>query len=274
MQHIQKGGNGVARRLANIGLLHKSVVEERDGVLFLLIGVAASLAALGLLSCRCAGDVESHLHHLVFPGCGLFPVLLRCAILSVGLGTVVYSELDGDFVATRQVGVGDLRVGNLKGWSVLDVERELRLSEFGLAPVPSSEGVLLVLEVRAVPVLEELVEALVVLQLSASSAKPHLGLPYLLLEAIELDDSRCPLKNLDFVAFRCSTPLRTADVALIEGKGLTASRGLPTQACLGEPAFSALLGQVQEDVVEALAVVLVSLFSKPKLPMDDLTLPP
>jgi hypothetical protein len=75
MKHIQKGGDGVARRLPNIRLLHKCVVEERDGVLFLLIGVATSVTALGLLSRRCPGNVEPHLHHLVFPSRGLSPVL-------------------------------------------------------------------------------------------------------------------------------------------------------------------------------------------------------
>jgi len=105
MKHIQKGGNGVARRLANIGLLHKCVVEQRDSVLFLFVGVATSVTALGLLSRRCPGDVEPHLHHLVFPGRSLSPILFRRAILSVGLGRFVDSEFDGDLVAACQVGI-------------------------------------------------------------------------------------------------------------------------------------------------------------------------
>ena len=121
---------------------------------------------------------------------------------------------------------------------------------------------LLVLEIGAVPVLEELAEAFVVLRRSASSARPCSCIAYLLLKAIELNDTRCPLQNLDFVALGRSTPLGTSDVALIKGEGFTAARGLPAQARLGKSAFAAVLGQVQIDVVETLAAALVSLCSK------------
>jgi hypothetical protein len=104
--------------------------------------------------------------------------------------------------------------------------------------------VLLVLEIGAVPVLEELVEAFVVLRQSATSVRPRSCIAHLLLKAIELNDTRCPLQNLDFVAFGRSTPLGTSDVALIKGEGFTAARGLPAQARLGESAFAAVLGQV------------------------------
>lgn len=66
------------------------------------------------------------------------------------------SKLDSDFVAASQVRIGYLRVGNLKRRLVLDVEYKLGLGEFGLAPVPASQSMLLGLEVYAVPVLEDL----------------------------------------------------------------------------------------------------------------------
>ncbi len=162
MEDIQKGGDGVASRLPNLGLLDKSVVEERDSVLLLLVA-APRLPPLGLLP-RCgARNVEAHLGHLVPPGRGL-PALAWCrAILAVCLSALADRELDGDLVAARKVGVGDLRVGDLKGGPVLHVERELGLAELGLAPVPAAQRVLLVFEVGAVPALEDFAETLIVL---------------------------------------------------------------------------------------------------------------
>jgi hypothetical protein len=49
MQDIQKRGDGIARRLPNIGLLNESLVEERDGALLLLVRVAPGVAAFGFL---------------------------------------------------------------------------------------------------------------------------------------------------------------------------------------------------------------------------------
>ena len=65
-------------------------------------------------------------------------------------------KLNGDLVATGQVGVGNLGVRDLECGFVLDVENELGLGEFGLAPVPASQGMLLGLEVYAIPVLKDL----------------------------------------------------------------------------------------------------------------------
>jgi hypothetical protein len=48
--------------------------------------------------------------------------------------------------------------------------------------------------------------------------------------------------------------LRTAYVALVQGNGIATARRLPTEAILGEAALSALFGEVQVDVVEALAI--------------------
>jgi hypothetical protein len=65
---------------------------------------------------------------------------------------------------------------------------------------------------------------------------------YLLLEPIQLDDTRISLQNLDLEAFCRSTPLRAADVALIEGEGLTAACRFPSETCFGKSALAALFG--------------------------------
>lgn len=44
-----------------------------------------------------------------------------------------------------------------------------------------------------------------------------------------------------------------ANVAVVEGEGVAAAGGFPPEACLGEATFTALLGEVEVDVVEALA---------------------
>ena len=104
MEDIQEGGDSIASRLPNLGLLDKSVVEERDSVLLFLVA-ASCLAPLGLLP-RCgARNVEPHLGHLVPPGRGL-PALAWCrAILAVCLSAIADGELDGDLVATGKVGI-------------------------------------------------------------------------------------------------------------------------------------------------------------------------
>ena len=73
------------------------------------------------------------------------------------------------------------------------------------------------------------------------------------METVELGELRVSLRNFHFVSFGCSTPLRAADIALINGDRLAAARRLPAKSALSEPALSALLGQVQVNVVKALA---------------------
>ncbi len=165
MEDIQERSNGVARRLPNLGLLNQRVVEQRHGILLLLVRTTPRITALGLLPRRRAGDVEAHLGQLV-PAGGRLPALARrrTILAAVGLGAVgADRELDGDLVAAGEVRVGDLRVGDLKGRPVLHAKRELGLAKLGLAPVPPAQRVLLVLEVGAVPALEDFAEALVVL---------------------------------------------------------------------------------------------------------------
>lgn len=61
------------------------------------------------------------------------------------------------------------------------------------------------------------------------------------------------LEDFDLVGLGSTAPLRTGNIAAIEGEGIAATGGLPSQAILGEPAFAGLLREVKEDVVEVLA---------------------
>lgn len=97
---------------------------------------------------------------------------------------------------------------------------------------------LLALQRGAVPVLEDLAQALVVL----------------LLESVELDDARVALQDPDLVAPGGAAPLGAANVAVIEGEGVTAAGGFPSEAGLCESALAALLGEVKVDAVETLTV--------------------
>lgn len=97
---------------------------------------------------------------------------------------------------------------------------------------------LLVLQHGAVPVLEDLAQALVVL----------------VLESVKLDDAGVALQDSDLVSPGGSTPLGAADVAVIEGEGVTAARGLPAETGLCESALAALLGEVKVDAIETLTV--------------------
>jgi hypothetical protein len=97
---------------------------------------------------------------------------------------------------------------------------------------------LLALQRRAVPVLEDFAQAFVVL----------------LLESVELDDARVALQDSDLVAPGGAAPLGAANVAVIEGEGVTAAGGFPSEAGLCESALAALLGEVKVDAVETLTV--------------------
>ena len=172
MQDVEEGGNCVACGLANIRLLDQSVVEQSDGILLFLVCVASGILAFGLLAGGGAWDVKPHLHHLVLARSCL-PALARgFSVLAVRFTIIAHGELDGDLVPPRQVGVGNLRVRNLEGGPVLHIEGQFSLAELCLSPVPSSQSVLLDLEVDVVPALEDLGETLVIV----------------LLETIKLDD--------------------------------------------------------------------------------------
>lgn len=173
VEAVEKLGNRVAGRLPNLGLLHEGIVEQRHRVLLFFIGAAASLVAVNVLLCGGARDVEAHLNKLVRAGPGLFARTARAAQMAIGAGVVVVGgerKLHGDLVAAGQVRIGNFRVRDLEGGTILHVEGELCLAKVGLAPVPAAQGVLLVLERRAVPVLENLAEALKVLRPDVSAA--------------------------------------------------------------------------------------------------------
>lgn len=236
MQNIQKGGNGITGHLANLRLLHQRLVEERCSIFLgrlLLLVAALTFLAVGLLLGCGAWHIEAHLDKLVLTSSSLFALsVCHRAVVAI----LRQRHLHGDFVAASQVGVANLRVGELERGAVLYVERDFGLGEFGLAPVPAAQSVLFALEGGAVPVLEHLAEAVVVL----------------LLEAVELDDARVALEDADLVALGDLAPLRAADVTMIEREGVAAAVWLPAEAGLCESASSALLGEVEVDVVEAL----------------------
>jgi hypothetical protein len=105
---------------------------------------------------------------------------------------------------------------------------------------------LLALKDGAVPVLEHLRKAVVIF----------------LLETIELDYAGLgALYDLDLIALGGATPLRRGNVVMIEGEGIAAARRLPSKTGLGESALSTLLGEVQVDVIEALAAILMILLA-------------
>lgn len=163
MQHIQEGGNCIARCLSNLRLLDEGVIKQSDSVLFFLIHVAPGLTTFSLLpGCR-AGDVEPHLRELVPPSSRLSAFPWCRAILAVGFAGVGDGEFDSDLVATSKVRVGNLRVWDLESWPVLHIEREFSLAKLGLAPIPTAQRVFLIFQVGAVPVLEDLTEALIIL---------------------------------------------------------------------------------------------------------------
>lgn len=75
---------------------------------------------------------------------------VSACFLSIGREQEVHSN----FVSTCQVGVLNFAVGNFECGAVLNIERELCLAEFALAPIPSAQCMLLVFEVHAIPDLE------------------------------------------------------------------------------------------------------------------------
>lgn len=238
MQNIQKGSDSIASHFTNLRLLHQRLVEERGGILLgLLLLVTASLAilAVGLLFGGGSRHVKAHLNELVLAGSRLLSLAIRRRSV---IAILRQRHLNSDFIATGQVGVANLGVRKLEGGAVLNVECNLSLGELGLSPVPSTEGVLLALKGCAVPVLEDLAQAIVVL----------------LLEAVQLNDSGIALENADFVSLGSLTPLRVANVVVVECKCITASVWLPTETSLCKSAAAALLGEVEVDVVEALTI--------------------
>lgn len=107
MQDIQEGSNSIPGCLSNLCLLDERIIKESHCVLLFLVCVATSITALGFLPSGRPGNVESHLHHLIFPGGCLLP-LARGAIVTVDCLAIANSKFDSDFVAASKVGIGDL----------------------------------------------------------------------------------------------------------------------------------------------------------------------
>lgn len=78
------------------------------------------------------------------------------------------------------------------------------------------------------------------------------------MESVQLDDARVTLQDLHLVASGRPAPLGRADVARIEGEGVTAACRLPAETALCKPALAVFPRQVEVDVVKALAIAYVS----------------
>lgn len=111
-----------------------------------------------------------------------------CARVAISREGKVY----GNFALASQIGVGDFGVGYLKGWAIGDIEREFRLAKIGFAPVPATQRMFPIVQVDAVPRLEDFCDAIEVI----------------LLETIELYDTIVTGQNLDLVAACGAAPLR------------------------------------------------------------------
>lgn len=129
MQDIEEGGDSIARHLADFRLLNEGLVEEGGGVLLLAIVAGGVFTTLGLHLGGGAGNIEAHLDELVAAGAGLFALSAGAALASRArvVGVLRQRQFDGDLIAACEVRVGNLRIGNLKGGLVLDVEDELGL---------------------------------------------------------------------------------------------------------------------------------------------------
>lgn len=129
MENIQESSKGITGDVANLGLVHERFIEEIGRILFLafLLSILLLLAILFLHALlRLDGgsrDVKSHLDQLIGPRSRLAtPIFRASSWLSVGSPIGGQVKLDGDFVLSRKVRVGDFGVRDLERWSVLDVE--------------------------------------------------------------------------------------------------------------------------------------------------------
>ena len=80
---------------------------------------------------------------------------VRARVILVGSG-----EFNSYFVTAGQVCIVDLGIGNLEGRLILNIEDKLGLTKLRLAPVPASQCMFLGIQINAIPVLEDLAQAL------------------------------------------------------------------------------------------------------------------
>jgi hypothetical protein len=243
VENIQERGKRIASNLANFSLVHESLVEQVRSVLLLPSAVSV-FRARDVFAVLClfllggdAGNVETHLDELVSRPGRFLASKLGASKVSICAGIAIgrEREVDGDLVLSGKVGVGDFGVRDLEGGTVGDVEGEFGLSKIGLAPVPAAQGVLAIVQVDAVPCLEDFGDAVEVVQL----------------EAVQLHYSVVARENLDFVAAGCAAPLRRDDLRLVAGVRLAVGR-LPSKARVGEPGRTGLPREVEVDLVKSL----------------------
>lgn len=197
MKDLEEGRDGIAGHLSDLSLLNQGLIEECRCVLLFLSSATIAVTILSdVFDGRHTWDVESHLDQLISTSASLLALASRAAevAVSTGIAAVLWQRhLYSHLVPARQVGVSDLRVGQLERRLVLHAERELILCEVGLAPIPAPQGMLLALQNHAVPILEEAADAVVVV----------------LLEAIKLVNERCiATEDLYLVALCSAAPLR------------------------------------------------------------------
>lgn len=162
MQNVQEGGKGVTRDFSNLSLVHQGLIEQIGSVLLLAIAVFGAryiLAILfGLLFGSDTWDIEAHFDQLVVSTGRLLASELCssqvsvCASIAVGGKGEVYCDL----VLSSQVGVGYFGVRHFEGGAIRNIESKLCFAKVGLAPVPATQRVLAVVQVDAIPRLEDL----------------------------------------------------------------------------------------------------------------------
>lgn len=238
MEDVQEGGKRIACHIANLSLVHESLIEKIGRVLFLdfflfllsflvlafalilhlafffLIIAVFLLGALVLLHCH-SRDVKSHLDQLVRARSGLLAAVLCAARLLAGsICLTIKGKLHGNFILSGKIGIQNLGIRKLEGRSVLDVEGQLGLGEIRLSPVPSPEGVFAGLHVDAVPDLERLAQSLEVLRreklksgIVLSLRRTTIKKTYLLVETIQLYNTGGARKYPQFEPLGCATPL-------------------------------------------------------------------
>lgn len=159
MQNVEKRSVCIARNLPDFGFVHQGVVEGVGSVLLLAVfPIRHLLAVLFLLSLRHrAGNVKSHLHQLVPSATRLLPLRSCASQVAIRACVVVmrgHCQLNSHFVLPCQIGVLNFRVRYLESRSTLHVKRQFVFTELGLSPIPSSQRMLLVLEIYRIPPLE------------------------------------------------------------------------------------------------------------------------
>lgn len=169
MQDVQERSKCVSCDLSDLRLVHQCLVENVGRVLLLVFAVRHLFTVLLLLfSGRCARNVEAHLNQLIHRSARFSSSRSCAAQMAVRSSIFPISrkrKFHRDLVLASQVGVGYLGVRNFERRLIANVENELTLAEIAFSPVPPAQSVLFLLQVDAVPQLETLGQAVVVVLL-------------------------------------------------------------------------------------------------------------